>query len=127
MGTTCGLKIDPLYRYVRALVICFILLPCIQLSLGAKTRHFKWEVEYKYWSPDCIENIVMAINGQFPGPTIRAKVGDTISVELTNKLSTEGVVIHWHGIRQVLLSLPSQFYIRNNFHSFFTIYELAGF
>lgn len=100
MGTTCGLRIDPINRYVRALVICFILLPCIQLSLGAKTRHFKWEVEYKYWSPDCIENIVMAINGQFPGPTIRAKVGDTINVELTNKLSTEGVVIHWHGIRQ---------------------------
>ncbi|XP_065624303.1 L-ascorbate oxidase [Quercus suber] len=100
MGTTCGLTIDPIYRYVRAIVICVILLPCIQLSLGAKTRHFKWEVEYKYWSPDCIENIVMAINGQFPGPTIRAKVGDTINVELTNKLSTEGVVIHWHGIRQ---------------------------
>ncbi|KAK7857616.1 l-ascorbate oxidase [Quercus suber] len=91
MGTTCGLTIDPIYRYVRAIVICVILLPCIQLSLGAKTRHFKWEVEYKYWSPDCIENIVMAINGQFPGPTIRAKVGDTINVELTNKLSTEGV------------------------------------
>ncbi|KAK9999853.1 hypothetical protein SO802_019456 [Lithocarpus litseifolius] len=101
MGTTCGLTIDPLCRYVRALVICFILLPCIQLSLGAKTRHFKWEVEYKYWSPDCVENIVMAINGQFPGPTIRAKVGDTINVELSNKLSTEGVAIHWHGIRQI--------------------------
>lgn len=121
MGTTCGLTIDPIYRYVRALVICFILLPCIQLSLGAKTRHFKWEVEYKYWSPDCIENIVMAINGQFPGPTIRAKVGDTINVELTNKLSTEGVVIHWHGIRQVSLSLSSQVYVHNKFHSFFTI------
>ncbi|OMO70931.1 Cupredoxin [Corchorus capsularis] len=37
----------------------------------------------------------------FPGPTIRAKAGDTIVVELTNRLHTEGVVIHWHGIRQI--------------------------
>ncbi|KAK3005871.1 hypothetical protein RJ639_015555 [Escallonia herrerae] len=69
-------------------------------SLGSKTRHFKWQVEYLYWSPDGVENVVMGINGRFPGPTISAKVGDTISVHLTNKLQTEGVVIHWHGIRQ---------------------------
>ncbi|KAK3011589.1 hypothetical protein RJ639_012235 [Escallonia herrerae] len=53
-------------------------------SLGSKTRHFKWQVEYLYWSPDGVENVVMGINGRFPGPTIRAKVGDTISVHLTN-------------------------------------------
>lgn len=53
-----------------------------------------------YWSPDCVEHVVMGINGQFPGPTIRAQAGDTVHVELTNKLPTEGVVIHWHGIRQ---------------------------
>ncbi|XP_030521249.1 L-ascorbate oxidase-like [Rhodamnia argentea] len=70
-------------------------------TCAAKTRHFRWEVDYKYWSPDCVEGVVMSINGQFPGQTIRAVVGDTISVELTNKLSTEGVVIHWHGIRQL--------------------------
>ncbi|KAI3926878.1 hypothetical protein MKX01_032793 [Papaver californicum] len=43
----------------------------------------------------------MGINGQFPGPTIRAKAGDTVVVHLTNKLHTEGLVIHWHGIRQL--------------------------
>ncbi|KAK2991654.1 hypothetical protein RJ640_023795 [Escallonia rubra] len=69
-------------------------------SLGSRTRHFKWQVEYLYWSPDGVENVVMGINGQFPGPTIRAKVGDIVAVDLTNKLQTEGVVIHWHGIRQ---------------------------
>lgn len=54
-----------------------------------------------FWAPDCEERVVLGINGQFPGPTIRAYVGDTIQVDLTNKLGTEGVVIHWHGIRQV--------------------------
>ncbi|XP_065869430.1 L-ascorbate oxidase-like [Euphorbia lathyris] len=69
-------------------------------SLG-KTLHHKWEVAYMFGAPDCLEDVVMAINGQFPGPTIRAKAGDTVIVELTNNLFTEGVVIHWHGIRQI--------------------------
>ncbi|XP_023531516.1 L-ascorbate oxidase [Cucurbita pepo subsp. pepo] len=69
-------------------------------SEGSQIRHYKWEVEYMFWAPDCNENIVMGINGQFPGPTIRANAGDSVVVELTNKLHTEGVVIHWHGILQ---------------------------
>ncbi|KAJ1420832.1 Multicopper oxidase, type 3 [Sesbania bispinosa] len=50
--------------------------------------------------PDCLEHVVMGINGQFPGPSICAEVGDTLNIALTNKLFTEGTVIHWHGIRQ---------------------------
>ncbi|KAL9677666.1 hypothetical protein QQ045_005900 [Rhodiola kirilowii] len=83
------------------LLILLLLLLVTTLVQAAKVRHFKWEVEYMFWSPDCVEGVVMAINGQFPGPTIRAKAGDTIHVELHNKLHTEGVVIHWHGIRQL--------------------------
>ncbi|XP_060216132.1 L-ascorbate oxidase [Lycium barbarum] len=84
-----------------------LLLPLILLEsfsssvMAAKTRHFKWDVEYIHWSPDGEESVVIGINGQFPGPTIRARAGDIIAVELTNKLHTEGVVIHWHGIRQL--------------------------
>jgi FtsP/CotA-like multicopper oxidase with cupredoxin domain len=37
-------------------------------------------------------------NGQVPGPTIEADVGDTLVVELTNALP-EPTSIHWHGLR----------------------------
>jgi FtsP/CotA-like multicopper oxidase with cupredoxin domain len=37
-------------------------------------------------------------NGQVPGPTIEANVGDTLVVELTNALP-EPTSIHWHGLR----------------------------
>lgn len=37
-------------------------------------------------------------NGQLPGPTIEAHVGDTVVVRLTNNLE-EPTTIHWHGIR----------------------------
>lgn len=66
----------------------------------AKIRHYRWTVKYEYKSPDCYEKLVIAVNGQFPGPTIKAQVGDTIYVDVTNQLGTEGVSIHWHGIRQ---------------------------
>ncbi|VVB16913.1 unnamed protein product [Arabis nemorensis] len=70
-------------------------------SASAAVIEEKWEVEYTFWWPDCKEGIVMAINGQFPGPTIDAVAGDRVIIHVTNKLFTEGVVIHWHGIRQI--------------------------
>ncbi|XP_020208241.1 L-ascorbate oxidase-like [Cajanus cajan] len=76
-----------------------IWLNLFDLSLGA-VRHYKFNVQYMIHKPDCIEHLVMAINGQFPGPTIRAQVGDTLHIALTNNLFTEGTLIHWHGIRQ---------------------------
>ncbi|KAJ6755564.1 MULTI-COPPER OXIDASE [Salix purpurea] len=96
--------VEPFSRSFKGLIIWCILLYMIQCSLATSNttgRHFhKWEVAYMYWSPDGVENVVMGINGQFPGPTIRARAGDIVHVQLTNKLHTEGVVIHWHGIRQ---------------------------
>ncbi|XP_071725523.1 L-ascorbate oxidase-like [Rutidosis leptorrhynchoides] len=90
----------------RLTPICLLVYFCyfgvlLSSTLASKARHFEWEVEYMYGAPDCLENVVMGINGQFPGPTIKARVGDTVVVHLTNKLHTEGVVIHWHGIRQL--------------------------
>jgi len=38
-----------------------------------------------------------AYNGQVPGPTLRAQVGDTLRVELENRLDV-GTTIHWHGL-----------------------------
>lgn len=43
---------------------------------------------------------IYAINGQFPGPTIRASWGDTLKITVKNSLLTNGTSIHWHGIRQ---------------------------
>lgn len=41
---------------------------------------------------------VWAYNGQVPGPTIEARVGDVLEVELVNSLS-DSTSIHWHGVR----------------------------
>ena len=37
-------------------------------------------------------------NGEIPGPTIEAEVGDTLEIRLSNRLP-QATTIHWHGIR----------------------------
>jgi CopA family copper-resistance protein len=40
----------------------------------------------------------VAVNGTVPGPTLRWREGDTITVAVTNRLK-ETTSIHWHGVR----------------------------
>eukprot|EP00250_Pteridium_aquilinum_P013203 c21197_g1_i1 orf=236-1981(+) len=88
-----------------ARLLALAALLCVSISMmmgvmGASMKHYKWQVDYKFWSPDCVEKLIISINGQYPGPTIRAREGDTIVVQLENLMPTEAVLIHWHGIHQ---------------------------
>ncbi|KAK5813484.1 hypothetical protein PVK06_028934 [Gossypium arboreum] len=87
---------------------CIIVLSLSHVSMGLEHKPLKWEVECMHGAPDCLEHVVIGINGQFPGPTIRAKAGDTIVVDLVNKL-------HWHGIGQAFLLLSSRHVIFSNY------------
>jgi hypothetical protein len=86
---------------------CFLVVVLLAAAAGrrdsraeAAVLEYDWEVGYLAAAPDCVEKMVVAINGQFPSPTIHAVEGDTLVVKLKNNLPTEGVSIHWHGIRQ---------------------------
>lgn len=37
----------------------------------------------------------LLINGQYPGPTIRAAWGDTLSITVKNSMENNGTSIHW--------------------------------
>ncbi|KAF2398019.1 laccase precursor [Trichodelitschia bisporula] len=41
------------------------------------------------------------INGQYPGPTIRANWGDRLRIVVHNDMPDNGTSIHWHGFRQL--------------------------
>ena len=51
-------------------------------------------------SVDSVDAEVWAYNGSVPGPVLRYRKGDTLSVEFLNLLD-EGSTIHWHGIRNL--------------------------
>ncbi|CAH9146559.1 unnamed protein product [Cuscuta epithymum] len=84
--------------------LCFIVFVVTASSLvleaAARIRHYRWDVKYELKSPDCYRKLTMTINGESPGPTIKAEEGDTVVVDVTNNLGTENLAIHWHGITQ---------------------------
>lgn len=52
-----------------------------------------WEIteQFNWVGPDGqTKTYVQLVNGQFPGPVLRANWGDTIQVTVTNKLSSQG-------------------------------------
>lgn len=89
-------------HYRRPMLLCslFLFLSLPALS-RASTRRHEWEISYQFKSPDCVRKLAATINGQSPGPTIRATQGDTLVVRVKNSLATENLAIHWHGIRQI--------------------------
>nr|GEZ16835.1 putative laccase [Tanacetum cinerariifolium] len=47
----------------------------------------------------CKNKTILTVNGEFPGPTIYARRGDTLVVNVYNK-GNLGITIHWHGVKQ---------------------------
>jgi FtsP/CotA-like multicopper oxidase with cupredoxin domain len=62
------------------------------VSVELEAREFDWE-----FSPGRATR-AWGFNGQVPGPTIEAQVGDVLQVRLTNRLA-EPTAVHWHGLR----------------------------
>ncbi|KAJ9560679.1 hypothetical protein OSB04_005839 [Centaurea solstitialis] len=46
----------------------------------------------------CSSKNILTVNGQYPGPTISARRGDTIIVDVINQ-ATQNITIHWHGVK----------------------------
>lgn len=79
-----------------------LMLVTLMLAVQARAAvvRYDWNVDYMAAAPDCVQKLVLAVNGQFPSPTIRAVEGDTVEVHVTNHIPTEGISFHWHGIHQ---------------------------
>ncbi|CAN6469915.1 unnamed protein product [Victoria cruziana] len=48
----------------------------------------------------CNTHEIITVNGQFPGPTLEVRNGDTLVITAINK-SKYNVTLHWHGIGQL--------------------------
>ena len=45
--------------------------------------------------------LIIAVNGQVPGPTIIVHEEQIVVINVKNNLTTEGISIHWHGLHQM--------------------------
>eukprot|EP00270_Netrium_digitus_P019380 TRINITY_DN7636_c0_g1_i1.p1 TRINITY_DN7636_c0_g1~~TRINITY_DN7636_c0_g1_i1.p1 ORF type:complete len:588 (-),score=92.40 TRINITY_DN7636_c0_g1_i1:257-2020(-) len=80
---------------LRLLALCF------SASLvRAAVKEYSLHVTYGFWSADCVNKQIFLTNGVYPAPTLYATEGDTLIVHLFNDVESEGLAVHWHGIRQ---------------------------
>ncbi|QIW99401.1 hypothetical protein AMS68_004919 [Peltaster fructicola] len=79
----------------------FKLDPSRHSSRGPATLTYHWRISSDERRPDGVLKRVFLINEEFPGPTIEARPGDRLVVEVENALyeRNESVSIHWHGLR----------------------------
>jgi hypothetical protein len=67
----------------------------------AKTVTFNWNLGWINANPDGrLERPVIAINGQFPLPTINITLHDRIIINAVNDLGNTSATLHFHGIFQ---------------------------
>ncbi|KAL2129366.1 hypothetical protein VTI74DRAFT_7903 [Chaetomium olivicolor] len=69
--------------------------------VAAATVTYDWNVTWVWARPDGFGRPVIGINNQWPCPTLEATAGDTVVVNLNNKLGNQTTGLHFHGINQL--------------------------
>jgi hypothetical protein len=77
----------------------YVLDPAWDYGAAAQIRQYDWVLDIVDANPDGVFRPVITINGKFPGEMIRANEGDTIVVNVENRM-VNATSIHWHGIFQ---------------------------
>ncbi|KAH7335816.1 multicopper oxidase-domain-containing protein [Rhizoctonia solani] len=74
--------------------------PDFEITDKPTTRTYDWTISMQEGAPDGYYRQMLVVNGQYPGPTIEANEGDTIIVNVKNKIPRVGTSVHWHGLFQ---------------------------
>ena len=67
---------------IRVLIICFFCVSVMQVVMKQESRL-------------CSTKPIVTVNGEFPGPTLYAREGDTVLVRVVNQVKYN-VSIHWY-------------------------------
>ncbi|KAL4199188.1 hypothetical protein AMTRI_Chr03g143660 [Amborella trichopoda] len=81
-------------------VLLLILAGFSVFGAEAATKQYKFDVQVKNVSRLCHAKSIVTVNGRFPGPTIYAREGDRVVVNVTN-YAQYNLTIHWHGVKQL--------------------------
>lgn len=76
-----------------------ILLILATVSFGADIEQV-WTISLMDVRPDGVLKRVPVVNGLYPGPELRGRVGQSVKIEVRNELPDTSTTIHWHGIKQ---------------------------
>ncbi|KAM1553032.1 hypothetical protein PS1_005807 [Malus domestica] len=66
---------------------------------AAEVHFYEFIVEARPVTRLCRTLSTITVNGQFPGPTLEVRNGDSVAVKVTNR-ARYNITIHWHGLKQ---------------------------
>ncbi|KAF4392407.1 hypothetical protein G4B88_005366 [Cannabis sativa] len=69
-------------------------------AFAGTTRHYKFDIVMKNVTRVGHRKSIVTVNGEFPGPSIVARDGDRLVIEVVSHVPNN-ITIHWHGIRQL--------------------------
>ncbi|KAJ0840201.1 putative laccase [Helianthus annuus] len=75
------------------------LVSLVSLQAEAATKKYQFNVQVSNVSRLCHAKPIVTVNGMFPGPTIYAREGDRVVINVTNH-AQYNMSIHWHGLKQ---------------------------
>ncbi|KAI3806784.1 hypothetical protein L1987_22699 [Smallanthus sonchifolius] len=85
------------YMNIHFLVLGLLVLHGLMQSEAALVL-YKFVVQESNYTRLCSSKNILTVNGQYPGPTISARRGDTVIVDVINQAS-QNITIHWHGVK----------------------------
>ncbi|KAK7390425.1 hypothetical protein VNO78_25730 [Psophocarpus tetragonolobus] len=88
-------------RFVFSLAWAFALVLASSSLARATVVEHTFNVEDVSIQRLCRSQVITAVNGTLPGPTINAREGDAVIVHVFNK-SPYNLTLHWHGVIQFL-------------------------
>ncbi|XP_078179370.1 putative laccase-9 [Carex rostrata] len=86
---------------VYLLKLMHFLMLCVVFAVPAfaKIHHHTFIIQETPCTRLCSTKNILTVNGQYPGPTIYARKGDTVIVKVINQ-GNKNITIHWHGVDQ---------------------------
>ncbi|KAJ4761517.1 Laccase [Rhynchospora pubera] len=82
-----------------AFLLKFICIVTLFSPIWAKTHHRTFIIQETPCTRLCNTKNILTVNGQYPGPTIYARNGDTVVVKVIN-LGNKNITLHWHGVNE---------------------------
>ncbi|XP_006649051.2 putative laccase-9 [Oryza brachyantha] len=93
----CTAKIPAVLWLLAGVVLALAV--AVSATHGARTRHYDFFITETNYTRLCREKSILTVNGQYPGPTIYARKGDLVIVNVYNH-GKKNITIHWHGVDQ---------------------------
>ncbi|KAF5779983.1 putative laccase [Helianthus annuus] len=90
--------IQKMNKFITFQALGFLLILSF-INSQAATLKYTFVVQETNYTRLCSTKSILTVNGLFPGPTITARRGDTVIVDVINN-GNHNITIHWHGVKQ---------------------------